>query len=152
MSDFILETINKKEKKNYATLMRQDPEFALLVQDAEQTWLTNANSVLTELLDEIRARISQPETSMKELVSAIDVLSNKWNLYMGKPTSFDASVKVNVTKEIKDEELDSRLLELERHFILAPLPHQELSQDDDSGNPPLVSESHLGEDTIIEGE
>jgi hypothetical protein len=152
MSDFILNTIDKKDKKAYTTLMRKDKEFALAIEKAEQSWLENANSVLSELLAEIRERITSPETSMKELVTAIDVLSNKWNLYMGKPTSLDASVKINVTKEIKDEELDERLKELERHFILAPLPHNELPQDMGLGNPPLISKPFLGEVQTIEGE
>jgi len=150
-----LETLPVKDNMEnvYTTLMRNDKGFALAVQEAEEHWLSKANTVLAELLGEIKARITLPETSMGELVKALDTISNKWNVAMGKPTSF--GVTANITKVdsgMKDEELDKRIREIERHMIVSP-PHHQLPQEGLEEDNPLTSSESPGEIlNEIEGE
>jgi tetrahydromethanopterin S-methyltransferase subunit B len=136
--------------------MRIDPNFAIAVQEAEKHWLENANEILASILEEIRLRVTSENTSMKELVMALDTISNKWNLAMGKPTSFGVSANVKVDKtKMKDEELNERLKELEDHLNMgdnSALPHHKLLQEDADGIYPLDTQDSLGEDSTKEGE
>lgn len=146
-----LENITIKDKigNTCSLLMRTDPNFALAVQEAESHWLSKANTVLAEILDEVRRRITSPDTSMNELVKALDAISNKWNIAMGKPTSFGVSASVKVDRTIKDEDLDNRIKELENYMLTTP-PHHQLPQGESDGIPPLNSSEHLGE-SFVEG-
>jgi hypothetical protein len=147
-----LEKIAIKEKigNTGSLLMRSDPNFALAVQEAETHWLSKANTILAEILDEVRKRVTSPDTSMNELVKALDAISNKWNIAMGKPTSFGISANVKVDRTIKDEDLDNRIKELENYMLTTP-PHHQIPQGESDGIPPLNSSEHLGE-LFIEGE
>lgn len=139
-SNLIRETLQRLPKSEYVgrvhtNLMRVDKEYAAAVRETEEHWLSTANSILTEIINEIKNRISRPDTTVTELVKALDTISAKWNLAMGQPTSFEA--KVNITKEMKDEELDNRIRELEKHFVPATFPSHQVphSTPDESGNP-----------------
>lgn len=132
------------------TLLRSDEGFALAVQEAEEHWLSKANTVLAEILDEIRNRVTSQDTSMTELVKALDAISNKWNIKMGKPTSFGVSASVKITKDMQDEDLDNRLKEIEKHLLTTPPLHQ-LPQGVSEEKTPLNTTEPLGEN-LIEGD
>ena len=155
MTEMLRETLgrisgNDNISRACTTLLRTDESFALAVKEAEEHWLSKANTVLAEILDEIRNRVTSQDTSMTELVKALDAISNKWNIAMGKPTSFGVSASVKIDKNMQDEDLDNRLKEIEKHLLTTPPLHQ-LPQGGSAEESPLNTTEPLGE-TLTEGD
>jgi len=69
-----------------SALMKMDPEFEEAVVEAREEWLASANEVLNDIIRQIKAKVNDGECSLKELVLALDTISKKWNIAMGKPT------------------------------------------------------------------
>ena len=101
-------------------LMALDPVYKQLIEDRENFWLNEANTILCELVEAIRTKIMDPDTTMGDLVRALDVISDKYNLHMGKPTSIAETRHSKLTPEA----LDAEIIELQGQF-LSPLPLEE---------------------------
>lgn len=101
-----------------------DKQLRQEVEKRERVWLERANEVLCKLLDEIEKRIEGEEVTMGELVKALDVISTKWNLYFGRPTS----IVENRTSQLSDEELEAEIIELQRCMIVEESNNTELGR------------------------
>lgn len=110
----------EEDGRKLGELLAANPAFKETIEEIERHWLEKANTILSEILTEIRVRISSPETTMGDLVRAIDVISDKYNLHLGKPTSFNASANLNITQNLSDEELDKKIKDIEAQFLSAP--------------------------------
>ena len=114
----------RKELKNIKSpntaierLKALDSDFRKAIEEHENTWLSNANIILTEIMNMIRKKILDPDVTMAELVKALDVISVKYDLSLGKPT---ARVKHDVEhhKDMTEEELDKRITMLSEKLKL----------------------------------
>ena len=117
------------KKTRVELLMALDPDYKKIVNDAEEYWLSKANEVLKEIITAIRSKIAAPDVTMQDLVKALDVISNKYNIDMGKPTSIGLDYKLQITKDMDDGEIDKRLLELEKQFLPKPPTRRRLTHD-----------------------
>jgi len=97
--------------------MALNPAFKRLLEEEERHWLERANKVLTEIIEEIRTRITKRKTTMGDLVKALDVISDKYNIELGKPTSIEGNYHLHAIKGISDPDLDKRISELEKQFL-----------------------------------
>jgi hypothetical protein len=142
LNEILRETIERLETRgkpglSVTEVVRADPMFAQALEDIENYWLKKANKILSELMEQIRVKIMDPETTMGDLVKALDVISNKYNLSMGKPTSFSASANLNMNKKEKlsEEELDKEIEDIKAQFISAPShPEKTLLTDDNNAD------------------
>lgn len=100
------------------SLMYFDPDYEGEVKKMEEHWLADANKVLGEIIGEIRNRITDPTTTVGELVKALDTISDKYNIQIGKPTSVNANY--SLIQNLPDEELEKRIKELEDQFLPSP--------------------------------
>jgi hypothetical protein len=115
-----------------------DGDFRDKVNEMEKHYLTEANAILNEVITEIRSRIAKPDTTMNDLIKALDVISNKYSLAMGLPTN--TNLNVNVVKNMNDEELDKRISELEHQFLSSPsAPESSLPSSESNPTPSLLS-------------
>lgn len=108
--------VPKSGKFGLQALMALDPDYKEIIKNAEEYWLTKANTILTEIIDKIREKAQEPGTSMGDLVRALEVISNKYNLHQGKPTSLN----VNVVQNMTTKEIDKRIEELQSQFLSPP--------------------------------
>lgn len=126
-----------------------DEEFREKCDASEQHYLAEANKILFEVINEIRVRVSNPDTTMNDLIKALDVISNKLNLAMGMPTNIGANVNVNLVKNMNDDELTNRINELEQHFLSSPsAPGSTLLVCESDPTPSLLSSSTSQEHSL----
>lgn len=162
----VREEIKKELEKNgdrvgltrFQKMLVMHPEWGEMLEEAEQHWLTNANNVLKALIDEIKNKISNPLTTMTDLVRALDTISNKYNIHLGKPTSLSASYSLHESvKKMTDEELDARIDEIEKHFlpsepILLPSPVSSSLPPNKEETPPFQKAGCLNKRRIVQDE
>ena len=144
----------KEGGRTLGEILSIHPDFKDTLEQLEQHWLRNANTVLTEIITEIRNRVTSPETTVGDLVKALDTISNKYSLHLGKPTSLTANV--SLVKNLSDDELDRKLKELEAQVLSAPqyIYHAALPTVDfpiEDGTPPLPSSATSGEGSATAG-
>jgi hypothetical protein len=93
-------------------MKKLDPKFAKKLEDIEVHWLNDANEILKELMVQIRILAQNPMAELKDVIKALDVISNKYNLHQGLPTSIEEQRK-KITN-LTDEDLDDRINQLQR--------------------------------------
>ena len=100
-----------------------DVEFAAMLKATQNNYLEEANDILKECMAEIRKRIGSGDEKLRDVVNALDVLSNKYNNFLGLPTNVQGHLHKHqvetVSKkpsQLTEEELDAHIEET-RDFL-----------------------------------
>ena len=93
-----------------------DPEFAEELERMKSHWLGEANQLLKDMMIAIGNKVKDKDATLKDIAKALDIVSNKYNVFLGLPTSLSAHAHVIKTQEPKDlteEELDTKIEQLQ---------------------------------------
>lgn len=100
-----------------------DAEFAAALKMNQNDYLTEANEVLKEMMVAIRERVKSGDEKLKDIVQALDILSNKYNNFLGLPTNVQGHLHKHQVEtiskkpsEFTEEELDAQISET-RDFL-----------------------------------
>lgn len=98
--------VSSKTSTALERLKALDTNFRKEIETMEQHWLYKINTVLREIVDKIQERVGLGMGD-KDLIRALDVISDKYNLEQGKPTS--RRDHRHFIGDLTEEELDERI-------------------------------------------